>query len=195
MSSNVFKSIALFLGLALSLGILVVGVLSLRSFLTRATGSSEPQNVRTANITDANASVLWETSQQTQGIVRFATDPNSFSLGNSSGLLFAAETSPSTKHEVKLSFLKPSTTYYYEIAIGDNVYDQTGIVKENKHLPYTFTTAKATSSETSTIPTLDAATFRQKFGTTDSLYDLNKDGIVNSTDYLLYLSRSASPTP
>jgi len=195
MSNNLFKGLALFVGLAISLGILVVGVLSLRSYFTRASTSSDPKNIRTANITSNNTSVLWDTEKESQGIVRYSTDPAAFNTGNSSGLLFAAEAASTTKHEVKLNLLKPDTTYYFEIAIATNIYDQSGLIKNDKHLPYTFTTAKTTKTETEGTPTLDVETFKQKFGTSDSLYDLNKDGVVNATDYLLYLSRTASPTP
>lgn len=195
MSNNIFKSLALFAGLAISLGILVVGVLSLRSYFTQASGTTEPKNIRTANVTASGATAVWETEKETQGIVRYATDPAAFSSGNNSGLLYMAETAAVTKHEVKLTMLKADTTYYFEIAIGKDIYDQSGQVKDNKHLPFTFTTVKEAREETAQTPTLDGATFREKFGSTDPLYDLNKDGIVNSTDYLIYLSRSNSPTP
>ncbi len=196
MSNNIVKSVLLFIVLALTLGVVVVGVLSFRSYFSRASGSPEPKNVRVANITGNGVNVMWDTSVETQGIVRYATDPGSFSSGNTSGLLFAAETSSGTKHEIKISSLKANTTYYYEIAIKDSVYDQSGQVTNDKHLPYSFTTSKSTASEGSdNTPGLDPVVFKQKFGTTDALYDLNKDGTVNSTDYLMYLSRTANPNP
>lgn len=195
MSNNLGKSLLLFIVLSLSLGIVVVGVLSFRSYFTRASGSNQPTNVRVSNISANSANVLWETSSDTQGIVRFATDPSAFSTGNSSALLFAAETASTTKHQVKLSSLKADTTYYYEVAIKDSVYDQNGLVSADKHLPFSFSSSKSdSSSATSDLPTLDAEVFKQKFGSNDPLYDLNKDGIVNATDYLMFLSRTSTPT-
>lgn len=199
MSSNIFKSIALFAALAISLGILVIGVLSLRSYFTKASGTGEPKNVRSANVTSQSAVVMWESASENQGLVRYSTDPTAFNVGNSSALLYAAESKPSTTHEVRLSSLKPNTTYYYQIELASGkekaIYDQSGLVKENKNLPYTFTTTKAAEGSGAGTSGLDANTFKQKFGSNDPLYDLNKDGTVNSTDYLLYLSRNTSPTP
>lgn len=201
MSNTFFKSLALFAALSISLGILVVGVLSLRSYFTKASGTGEPKNVRTANVTAQNAVVMWESVSENQALVRFATNPTSFNPGNTSGLLYAAESKPATAHEVKLTSLKPNTTYYYQIEISSGkekaIFDQSGQVKEdNKNLPYTFTTTKASGEEQSaSVSGLDPSVFKQKFGSNDPLYDLNKDGIVNSTDYLLYLARTVSPTP
>lgn len=190
MSNNLVKSLLLFVVLVLSLGVVVVGFLSFRSYFSRASGTGTPTNVRVSNITANGVTVMWETGTDTQGIVRFATDPSAFS-GNSSALLFAAETSSTAKHQVKLASLKADTTYYYEIAIKESVYDKNGLVSENQHLPYSFTTSKADASETlENVPELDATTFKQKFGSNDPLYDLNKDGIVNATDYLMFLSRT-----
>lgn len=197
MQGNLFKSIALFAGLALSLGILVIGVLSLRSYFTKASGSDEPTNVRTSNITGNSAQVLWETQSETQGLVRYSTDPTAFQTENNSNLLFGAETASGTSHQALLSQLKPDTTYYYEIAIGEKLYGQNGLVTDNSHLPFTFTSAalSQTSAQQSGSSSLDPAVFKQKFGSNDPLYDLNKDGTVNASDYLIYLSRNSSPTP
>ncbi len=195
MPSNVFKSVILFVAMAISLGILVVGVMSLRSYYSRASETNGPKNVKTSTITGSTVQIIWETSQPTQGILRYSTDPSFFAGTNTSGLLFAAENASSAQHEVKLSLLKPNTTYYYEISIGKDTFDQSGKVTENKHLPYSFTTGKTDESETSSAPSLDPVIFKQKFGSSDPLYDLNKDGTVNATDYLLYLSRTATPKP
>ncbi len=194
MSSNIFKSIALFAGLALSLGILVIGVLSLRSYFTKASGSSEPTNIRTSNITGSSAQILWDTVSETQGLIRYSTDPTTFNSENNSNLLFAAETKSGTTHEATLSQLKPDTTYYYEIVIGEKVYGQNGLITDNSHLPYTFTSATLSQTNSSQTGTnLDPVVFKQKFGTVDPLYDLNKDGTVNASDYLLFLARTATP--
>lgn len=193
MSNNLVKSVLLFIVLALSLGVVVVGFLSFRSYFTRASGAGTPTNVRVSNISANSATIMWETGSDTQGIVRFATDPSSFS-GNSSALLFAAETASTAKHQLKLSSLKADTTYYYEIAIKESVYDQNGLVSGSQHLPYSFSTSKSDASESGgDIPELDPTTFKQKFGSNDPLYDLNKDGIVNATDYLMFLSRTENP--
>lgn len=196
MSNNLFKSIALFAGLALSLGILVIGVLSLRSYFTKATGSAEPANIRASNITGNSAQVSWDTQSNTQGLIKYSTDPTVFQSTNNSNLLFATETKAGTSHEVTLSQLKPDTTYYYEIAIAEKVYGQNGLITDNNHLPFTFTSAALSQTTPGqTGSNLDPVVFKQKFGTTDVLYDLNKDGTVNASDYLIFLSRSISPTP
>lgn len=195
MSSGLFKGIILFIALALSLGILVLGVLSLRSYYSKASETGEPKNVKVTQITDNSVQIIWETSNATQGMVRYSSDPSVFALANSNAVLLAAENSSGTTHNLKLSLLKPNSTYYYEISIGKDSFDQSGKVSDNKHLPFSFTTSEALESNTQGQPSLDTTVFKQKFGTKDPLYDLNKDGIVNATDYLLYLSRTATPKP
>lgn len=190
MGSGIVKGFTIFLGLILAIGILIVGFFSLRSYLTQASGTSEVTNARTSSITSTGGIINWETEKETQGIVRYSTDPTAFSTEGSNSLLFAPENAESKSHQVALSLLKPDTTYYYEIVVGTSVYGQGGLVEQDKHLPFSFTTQTASESESTSGSTsnLDENTFKQKFGTNDPLYDLNKDGVVNSTDYLIFLS-------
>ena len=190
MSKNAFKYIVLFIGLSISLGVLVLGFLNLRSYYSRASASSDPTNVTTANISATSAQVTWQTDSQNQGLVRYSTDPSVFELGTSSSILFATESNPSQNHLLTLSLLKGNTTYYFEIIADDKIYGQAGLVKDNKHLPFSFTTEASAALDTSNSQGLDPNAFKQRFGSSDPLYDLNKDGTVNSTDYLLYLSRN-----
>lgn len=195
MSSSFFKSLGLFIALSLSLGILVIGVLSLRSYFTKAsTSGAEPSNVRLGTITTNSADILWDTKEDAQGLIRYSSDPAAFTAPGSSGLLFTAEGKTSKTHQVKLSGLKPNTSYYYEISIKNEIYDQNGLVK-NKHLPYSFLTSKTSAADETSLSGIDPAAFKQKFGSSDVTYDLNKDGTVNASDYLIYLSRTATPTP
>ncbi len=197
MPKNIFKTLILFVGLAISLGILIIGIINLKSYFTKANESGQPQDVRTVNITDQSATILWNSTISNQGLIRYSTNPTAFESGNTSALLFVAESKPTTKHEVRLTSLKPNTTYYYQIELTSGkeklIYDQGGLVKNNKNLPFSFTTTSQTTSQTENLPSLDPNIFKQKFGSNDPLYDLNKDGVVNATDYLLYLSRLNNP--
>ncbi len=195
MSNNILKSVIFFIGLVISLAVLVIGVFSLRSIFSKASVNTTPSNMRTGNITANSASVLWDTQDNSQGIVRYSNDRGAFTSGAGASLLFAAESAAQTSHEVKLSSLKTNTSYYYEISIKDVLFDQNGKVENNQHLPFSFTTTQSSTQGEDTMPNLDADKFKQKFGTTDAVYDLNKDGTVNATDYLIYLSRTSNPNP
>ena len=176
----------------LGIGIIVGMVLSMskiRTFLGGATGSLRPGGVRVTNITTNSATVIWQTSKPVAGQIEYGTTPGSFLLRNT-------ETVQTNDHSLVLSPLLPETIYYFRIRIGKEVYDENGA-------PYSFTTKGLVAS----IPTLPTSTlsasvteapsatvsdqytlddFQAKFGSSDSEFDINKDGVVNSADWILY---------
>jgi len=174
--------------------VIVGAVLSMdkiRTFLGEATAGSKPEGVRVTNITANSATVIWQTSKSVAGQVEYGTTPGSFLLRNT-------ETAQTTSHSLILSPLLPETIYYFRIRIGEEVYDENGA-------PYSFTTKGAVASipvvTVSPIPTLSLPTstpsatssaqytlddFQAKFGSSDSEFDINEDGVVNSADWILY---------
>ncbi|PIS15344.1 hypothetical protein COT63_00430 [Candidatus Shapirobacteria bacterium CG09_land_8_20_14_0_10_38_17] len=183
--------IAIIVGVVLSMG-------KIRTFLGGATGSLRPGGVRVTNITANSATVIWQTSKAVAGQIEYGTTPGSFLLRNT-------ETTQTSDHSLVLSPLLPETIYYFRIRIGEEVYDENGA-------PYSFTTKGAVVSvpkaTVSPLPTLPISTpsaavtkapsatssatqytlddFQAKFGSSDSEFDINKDGVVNSADWILY---------
>lgn len=174
MQNSLTKGIIIVLALLASIVILVFAVQTAKNLLTKAKEDIEPFNVRTESVSSNSTVILWETKKETQGMVEYGTNPSEFPL-------FAIETAETKTHSVNLSLLTPNTTYYYRIKIGEKVFDNSG-------LPWSFTT-RVLTQPTPTPMACDLSTFQAKFGTSDPTYDLNKDGVVNSTDYLLCLNQ------
>lgn len=93
--------------------------------VTRANATA-PMNVSVSKITHSTALITWITDQESIGTVEYGTSPKE--LGT-----FAPEAAAKTSHIVELSLLKPQTTYYFVIRIGDRVYNDNGV-------PWKFTT-------------------------------------------------------
>ena len=188
------------------LAIVVVGIVvwqmgAIRTFFGEATGGAKPQGVRVANISANSAAISWQTTEPVVGQVEYGTTPGSF-------LLRATETSPTTNHNVSLSPLLPETIYYFRIRVGEEIYDDNGA-------PYSFTTKEAvakmpspgvspavsptvvisrpTATPTQNLSPVISPTekytlddFKKAFGTSNAEFDINKDGVVNSADWVLY---------
>lgn len=104
--------------------------------VTRAS-EEEPQNV-SISPSESKATVTWQTSTQTSAIIEYGTapDPSSFT-----GTAIADDSS--TEHSVDVSTLEPNTTYYFQIRVGDTVYDNGGQL-------WSFTTAAGNGDSTPT---------------------------------------------
>jgi hypothetical protein len=179
---NLAKNSLLIVGFLFAIALLVLGLSELRTLLIGAEATVEPQAVNATGITSNSATINFTTKKQASALISYGSDPSSLSL-------FSAEPSQTLTHAVTLSFLSPSTKYFYTIKIGNDVFDNNGT-------PYEFTTKPAAQGSSGAVGTqfenLNPETFKQKFGSSDQEYDLNRDGIVNSTDYLLYLKKTQS---
>jgi len=152
---------------------------------------NKPENIQIVNITEKSATLTWTTSKATQGIVNYGISPTNLTL-------VQPENSPAINHQVNLTNLLPATTYFFTIKIGNQTFDNNG-------QPFTFTTKSALPSPTITptptpIPkptinpspspspssSLTEEDFQAAMGTNNPTYDLNKDGIVNTADLLLF---------
>ena len=91
-----------------------------------------PQDVIVSNIDKNSVHLTWTTGTSTQGIVEYGTTPTALNF-------FAPEASKTNSHVIDLTLLSPSTTYYFDIRIGDTKYDNGGV-------PWTFTTKSADAS-------------------------------------------------
>ncbi len=99
----------------------------------------EPREVLITEITQNSAVISWTTGIETQGVIEYGTSATALNF-------FAPETQSSKNHEVTLTLLSPSTTYYFQIRVGDKKYDNGGV-------PWTFTTKGASVSNPITTST------------------------------------------
>jgi len=176
MKSKVSIKTVIITVILLLVGVLgVLGANTVKTYLSGASADFEPKNVLGKANEDGNsATVTWLTDKPAMGVVEYGTTPASL-------LLRAPETSQSTSHSVVLSPLKAGTNYYFRIRVGDEVFDNNGI-------PYSFKTKTAAVEPTSipTIAVLPTATVPTTGGqiVCDRTTDYNKDGVVNSLDYV-----------
>jgi len=103
---------------------------------------------------------------------------------------------------VTLTTLTPSTTYYYKIGVGSELFDNQGV-------PYSFTTPAATVAEKQTTATSEEesspfdgeqsptsadtvtlAGFDAAMESSDPRYDLNGDGRVDGADISLFIAEN-----
>ncbi len=119
------KITAIVIGVLIGIPLVVVGFLLTQGTFTRASGAA-PETINVVQITDTSATITWTTGQDTQGVVLYGTTPLQLDRP-------VPETSPSTIHRVTIELLRPATTYYYVIRVGDTVFDDNGD-------PWSFTT-------------------------------------------------------
>ncbi|MFA6390666.1 MAG: fibronectin type III domain-containing protein [Patescibacteria group bacterium] len=122
------KAAAIIIGIAIFVG-LVVGYFAI--FGTRA-ADYEPRDVIVSNIEKNSVKATWATGVDTQGVVEYGTTPTALNF-------FAPEAVKTKIHTIDLTLLSPSTTYYFDIRVGDTKYDNGGV-------PWTFTTKGAEES-------------------------------------------------
>ncbi len=169
------KTIVIFVVLAVVMVLLVVAVTQIRTFMSGAAGGVEPAGVTAVPGNDGKTAVItWNSDKESIGKVEYGATAASL-------VLMSAETSETMSHNVSLTSLRPDTTYYYRIRVGEEVYDNGGI-------PYSFktkadTTAIVTPSVT-VAPTsgVVSTTSSSSSTTCDAKTDYNKDGAVNSLD-------------
>lgn len=159
----------------------VLGVNTARTYLSGASADLVPKNVLGKGNEDGKSgTITWTTDKETMGVVEYGTTPASL-------LLRAPESSQSTSHSVVLSPLKAGTNYYFRIRVGEDVFDNNGI-------PYSFKTLAAVVEPTQipTVVLLPTVAVASKSGTTvcDRVTDYNKDGVVNSLDYVFCLKNN-----
>jgi len=163
----------------------VLGVDTARTYLSGASADLAPKNVLGKGNEDGkSATITWTTDKEAMGVVEYGTTPASL-------LLRAPESSQSTSHSIVLSPLKAGTNYYFRIRVGEEVFDNNGI-------PYSFKT-KAGVVEPTQIPTIaviPTVKVASESGTEEcnKTTDYNKDGVVNSLDYVSCLKNKPTTT-
>ena len=128
--NNTIKIAAIIVGIVIAIPLIIFGFLMLSGVITRA-GSVAPQDVVVNGLTATSARINWTSGDETEGTVIYGTSPNELRL-------VYPEIGKTTVHAVTLTLLKPGTTYYFKIRVGDEVFDNDGI-------PWRFSTKSSTA--------------------------------------------------
>jgi hypothetical protein len=129
------------IGIFASLLLAIVGFNVVKN--TRAEDAA-PRDVVVSDITQNSAKVAWSTGQDTQGVIEYGTSPTALNF-------FAPEALKSKNHSVDLTLLSPSTTYYFQIRVADQKYDNGGV-------PWQYVTKSSDTSTTQPGDTVAAPT-------------------------------------
>ena len=181
------KSLMVIVVLILVLAGLVAGFGKIRAFISNAQGSCQPENLTESSLTSNSVEILFQTGKACQMEVAYGTSQEAL-------LLQVPEAMASLNHRIKLAPLLASTTYYYQV-----VYDSKKIGSARSFL----TKPAALPTPTVVIPTIEPVTpeeptgatvsgrytlpdFQAHFGSSSAEFDLDKNGVVNSADWLLY---------
>lgn len=185
------KTIIIFAILIVSIVLSVLGVRAAKTFISGATADYEPQNLTAVPKEDGKTAMIsWTTDKEAKASVFYGTNMASL-------LLMAVDVEPAVDHNILLTNLKADTTYYYKIVIDDNVFDDGGMM-------YKFKTSGSSEEilepvvtiQPSLIPTLAASSSSASANdssTCDRTTDYNKDGVINSIDYISCVKGIVTP--
>lgn len=163
------KSVVIFGVLGVVMVLVVLAISQVKTFMSGATSDAEPQSVTVVPGDDGKSAVInWISDKESISKVEYGTTAASL-------VLMAAESSSVTSHSVSLTSLRPSTTYYFRIKVGDEVFDNGGI-------PYTFKTKADASSVVTVTPTVTVVNNVVTGTECSATTDYNGDGNVNSMD-------------
>lgn len=128
------------IGIGVVLGVVVVflAFTMLQGIFTSA-ADVKPQDVVISGVTENSAKITWTTQKESLSNVEYGTSPTSLSFS-------APETEKTTSHSVDLTLLSKSTTYYFQIAVADQKFDNGGI-------PWSFTTKNGPEATDVVVPT------------------------------------------
>ncbi len=130
------KLLAIGIGIVLGIAVIIVGFMLLQGVFSRAT-DVKPQDVIISSVTENAARVTWTTDQETLSNIEYGTSPTALTFS-------APETEKTKSHSVDLTLLSKNTTYYFQIAVGEEKFDNGGI-------PWTFTTRSEADTATQQI--------------------------------------------
>lgn len=191
------KNVLLGSFLVLVLTGLVLGFGKARSFLSSAEGGCTPDNITETNLTANSIEIVFQTGKACQMEVAYGTSSEAM-------LLQVPEAMASLNHRIRLAPLLASTTYYYQIiANGKKVsaprsfltkaaevsVSPTPVLVPTENpvvspVPESIAPSVAASSAAASRYTL--SDFEPYFGTSSAVFDIDKNGIVNMRDWLLY---------
>lgn len=170
----------------------VFGIKTIKTFMSGATSDVEPSGVVATSSDDGKtATISWVSDKASISKVEYGTTAANL-------VLMSVESDSTTNHKILLTSLRPSTTYYYRIRIGEDVFDNGGI-------PYTFKTKGENTVVTTTPSPIVTSTPLVNTGTEcKNGNDYNKDGMINSVDMIYCrqqggkiapITNTTTPTP
>lgn len=156
---------------------LVLGFGKARSFLSKAETTCTPSAVQEKNVTPNSADISFQTEKACLMEVNYGTSSEAM-------LLKIPENTAALNHNIKLSPLLPSTTYYYQIwndgkKVGEARSFLTGLAAN-------IVTVAPTPTPQVENPILTFDDFAKHYGTSDAAFDFDKNGVVNSSDWIAY---------
>ncbi len=129
---NKLRIMAISIGLLIALPVGSFLFFNGQNYFARASDEL-PRDVIVNDITKSSATIVWTTDKETQAVIEYG-------LSSEELTLFSPELSAKQDHNAELTLLTPSTTYYFQIRVGEVVYDNAGV-------PWTFTTHSITGED------------------------------------------------
>jgi len=183
-------------GLVLLLGGLVAGFGKIRSFISQAEGTCTPESVTEANLTSDSVEVVFSTGKACQMSITYG-------ISSQALLLEVPETMASLNHRFRLTPLLSTTTYYYQVISGEKKVspvrsflskapvntaptEEPTIVPVITSEPSPIVESAPAGQEASPSATYTYEDFKSQFGGTNPNFDIDKNGVVNQADWLLY---------
>jgi hypothetical protein len=182
------KSVIVVVVLILVLAGLVAGFGKIRTFISDAQGSCEPESLAETNLTPSSVEIVFQTGKACQIEVAYGTNQGAL-------LLQVPEATASLNHRIRLTPLLAGTTYYYQVVQGGKKLTPSRSFLTKP--PLSPTPPPPTSPPAEVVPTAAETTssattrytlqdFQSHFGSSSAEFDLDKNGVVNSADWLLY---------
>jgi hypothetical protein len=193
-----------------------VGVRTAKTYLSGASGGKEPQNVRVeADV--KSATVSWQTDNEVQGTVEYGTTPASLllrALENQPGTTHRVVLSP-LKSETTYYFRLRIDDEIFDnngIPYSFKTKEEEGAASQEPEpvveptdmpaaepSPEPEVTTEPTQPTQPTEPSepsekvtsCDKSEFKEKFGTSDTRYDFDDNGTVNTRDWILCLDENS----
>jgi len=163
----------------------VLGINTAKTYLSGASSDMAPKNVLAKPSDDGKmVTITWVSDKPSMGVLEYGTTPASL-------LLRAPESEQRVSHTASLFSLKANTNYYFRIRVGEDVFDNNGI-------PYSFKTkigvVPTVVPTVSLLPTVIPTIPNGEVTTCNRTTDYNKDGIINSLDYMSCLKNKPTGT-
>ncbi len=139
--SHLTRLTTVLIGTVIGIVVIIVGFKLFQSAFSRAEDIA-PRDVVVSDISANGTKISWSTGEDNQGVVEYGTTSTALNF-------FAPEGQKTKSHNVDLTLLSPTTTYYFQIRIADKKYDNGGV-------PWTFTTKstdKTPAKSTAPAPT------------------------------------------
>ena len=187
------KSLALVGVLLLVLAGLTVSFGKIQTFLSKAEGGCTPENLREAEVTPNSAEITFQTGKACQVEINYGTSSESM-------LLRVPETMAALSHRVRLAPLLPATTYYYQVVVdGKKVGETRSFLTKTMQTSTEEPVVEPTTflPVASPLPTVASGRytledFQANFGLQNATFDIDKNGVVNIRDWLLYQKQGGS---